>query len=191
MEGKHQNKLVKDLLAAQDKVFKNLKEMERKCQAAKEARLHNQELYELGKDEAHKAMKAQGALERILENMEAKQHPQRVRMQELEGELQRHNQTYAALKKNHNDLKANHGAINTLLQFSKSQLDSTMQANKVLEAWASSVNSGYSGSTSKEQEVEQQLSLQKTLVDAQRLESYNMYSELQQAKAKLQALKEA
>ena len=44
--------------------------MERKWQAAEEARLNNQELYEIAKDEAHEAVKAQGALERILENME-------------------------------------------------------------------------------------------------------------------------
>ena len=51
--------------------------------------------------------------------------------------------------------------------------------------------SGSTGSTGREVELEQQLALQKALVDAQRLESYNMFSELQELKAKLAALKQS
>ena len=79
----------------------------------------------------------------------------------------------------------------TLFQLKSNQLDSTMQANKVMEARISSTSSSQTGSTSREQELEQQLSLHKTLVEAQRLESYNLYSEIQQAKAEILALKEA
>lgn len=129
----------------------NLRELKRKYQSDEEACLNNQELYEIAQEEAHNALKAQGALKRILKNMEAKHHRQRVRMQELEGKLHRRNQAYAALEKNNDELKADHTAINTLLQLSKSQLDSTMHANRVLEAKASSASSDYIGSTSKEQ----------------------------------------
>ena len=190
-EGLRQNALVKQLLAKQEQLNESMRDIKRKYQSAEEARLNNQELYEIARDEAGEAVKAQKALERIIDNMEAEQHPQRVRMQELEGKLQRRDQTYSTLEKSHNDLKAEHEAINTLFQLKRDQLDSTMQANRVLEARISSTSSSYTGSTSREQELEQQLSLQKTLVEAQRLESYNLYGELQQAKAEILALKEA
>ena len=93
--------------------------------------------------------------------MEAKQHPQRVRMQELKGELQRRNQAYAALERIHDKLKTDHMTINTLPQLKISQLDTTLQANQLLEARASSASSSYTRSTSKEQELAQYLSLQK------------------------------
>ena len=80
-------------------------------------------------------------------------------MQELKGELQRRNQAYAALEKSHEELKTDHMTINTLLQLKNSQLDTTLQANKLLEARASLASSSYTGSTSKEQELEQHLSL--------------------------------
>ena len=67
--------------------------------------------------------------------MEAEQHPQRVCMQELEGEIQRRDQAYLALEKIHHDLRAaEHEAINTLFQLKSDQLESTIQANKVMEA---------------------------------------------------------
>ena len=47
------------------------------------------------------------------------------------------------------------------------------------------------GSTSKEVELKQQLALQKALVNAQWLESFNMFSELQSVKAELTSLKQS
>ena len=83
------------------------------------------------------------------------------------------------MEKHHKSLQEDHQVINTLLQLSKSQLDTSIQANKVLEARALSTGSSYSGSSGREKELEQQLTLQKTLVDAQSLDNHNMYNDLQ------------
>ena len=48
-----------------------LEEMEQRFTATKEARLNNQELYKIAKYEASEAVTSQGALERIIEHMEA------------------------------------------------------------------------------------------------------------------------
>ena len=129
-----QNALVQQLLAEQEQLMESMQDTERKYQSAEEACLNNQELYEIARDEASKVVKVQKALEQIIDNMEAEQHPQRVRMQELEGETQRRDQAYLALEKIHHDLRAEHEAINTLFQLKSDQLDSTIQANKVMEA---------------------------------------------------------
>ena len=51
--------------------------------------------------------------------------------------------------------------------------------------------SGSTGNIGKEVEFDQQLALQKALVDAQQLETYNMFSELQSVKAELASLKQS
>ena len=66
---------MKQLLAEQEPLKETLRELERKYQIADEALLNNQELYEVARDKAREAVKAQKALERIIENMEAEQHP--------------------------------------------------------------------------------------------------------------------
>ena len=100
-------------------------------------------------------------------------------------------EAYENLEKNYKSLQEDREAMSTLLQLSQAQFDTSLQENKVLEAITLYAGSSHSGSSSREQELEQQLALQKTLVDAQCLESYSMFNELQQAKAKLATLKEA
>ena len=86
--------------------------------------------------------------------MEAEQVLQRIRMQELEGDLQMKNHAYATLEKEYKGLQDDHGAINTLLQLSQSQLETSLQTNKVWEARASLAGPSYSRCASKEQELD-------------------------------------
>ena len=95
------------------------------------------------------------------------------------------------LEKSHQEVSNDREAINTLLALSKVQLETSLQANKVLETRVQYATSGSTGSRGREVELEQQLALQKALVDAQRLESYNMFSELQGLKAELASLKQS
>ena len=57
--------------------------MERLLNAAEEARLNHQELYDIATEEASEAVKAQQALERIVEHMEAEKVPQTLQLAEL------------------------------------------------------------------------------------------------------------
>ena len=82
------------------------------------------------------------------------------------------------MERNYQELNEDCQAINTLLSLSKVQLETSLQANKVLETRIQYAATSSTGSSSKEVELEQQLALQKALVDAQRLESFNMFSEL-------------
>ena len=95
------------------------------------------------------------------------------------------------LEKSHQEVSNDREAISTLLALSKVQLETSLQANKVLETRVQYAASRSTGSTGREVELEQQLALSKALVDAQRLESYNMFSELQGLKAELAALKQS
>ena len=136
-------------------------------------------------------MKAQQALERIIEHMEAEKEPQALRLAELQTELQTKDEAMKLLEKSHQEVSNDREAISTLLALSKVQLETSLQANKVLETRVQYATSGSTGSSGREVELEQQLALQKALVDAQRLESYNMFSELQGLKAELAALKQS
>ena len=80
------------------------------------------------------------------------------------------------LEKIYQEVSNNRQAINMLLSLSKVHLETSLQANKVLETRVQYATSGSTGSTSKEVKLEQQLALQKALVDAQQLETYNMFS---------------
>ena len=95
------------------------------------------------------------------------------------------------LEKSHQEVSNDCEAINTLLALSKVQLETSLQANKVLETRVQYATLGSTGSTSKEVEFKQQLALQKALVNAQRLETYNKFSELQSVKAELASLKQS
>ena len=95
------------------------------------------------------------------------------------------------LEKSNQEVSNDRKAINTLLALSKVQLETSLQANKVLETRVQYATSGSTGSTGREVELKQHLALQKALVDAQQLESYNMFSELQGLKAELASLKQS
>ena len=58
-------------------------ETERQLNAAEEARLNHKELYDIAAEEALEAVKAQQALERIIEHVEAEKTPQTLRLAEL------------------------------------------------------------------------------------------------------------
>ena len=81
--------------------------------------------------------------------------------------------------------------MDTLVQLSRSQLKSSLQANKVLVSQTRAPISIVSTSSSKEILLEQDLLLQKTIVEAQWLDNFNMYAKLTKVKAKLASLKAA
>ena len=151
--------------------------MKQKFNAAEEARLNHKELYDVAAKEASEAVKAQQALERIIEHMEAEKVPQTLRLAELQDALQAKEEAMKLLEKSYQEVNDDCQAINTLLSLSKVQLAS-VQANKVLEMQAQYASTSSARSSSREIELEQHLALQKSLVDAQRLERYSMINEL-------------
>ena len=110
--------------------------------------------------------------------MEAEKLPQMLRLAELQNALQAKEEAMKLLEKSYQEVSNSRQEINTLLSLSKVQLETSLQANKVLETKVQYATSGSTSSTSKEAKLKQQLALQKALVDAQRLETYNMFSEL-------------
>ena len=74
---------MKDLLAQNEQLRIQKEETERQLNAAEEARLNHKKLYDIAVEEALEAVKAQQALERIIEHMEAKIEPQTRRLAEL------------------------------------------------------------------------------------------------------------
>ena len=60
-----------------------------------------------------------------------------------------------------------------------------------MDSRAQSSRSSYTGSSTKEKDLENQLALQKMLVKAHRLESYNLYTKVQTLKVEIAGLKEA
>ena len=73
--------------------------------------------------------------------MEAEQLPQKIKIAEMESIAKAKEEGYQVLEKQHKSVQEDNQAINTLLQLSKSQLDTSIQANKVLEARALSAGS--------------------------------------------------
>ena len=59
------------------------------------------------------------------------------------------------LEKSHQEVSNDHEAINTLLALSKVQLETSLQANKVLETKVQYATSGSTGSTCREVELKQ------------------------------------
>ena len=106
--------------------------MERKLNAAEEARLNHKELYDIAAEEALEAVKAHQALERIVEHMEAEKVPQMLRLVELQDALQAKEEAMKLLEKSYQEVGDDCQAINTLLSLSKVQLETSLQANKVL-----------------------------------------------------------
>ena len=140
--------------------------MEQQLNATEEARLNHKELYDIVAEEASEAVKAQQALERIIEHMEVEKIPQALRLAELQNTIQAKDEAMKLLEKNYQELSEDHQAINTLLSLSKVQLETSLQANKVLETRMQYATTSSTGSTSKEAELKQQLALQKALVNA-------------------------
>ena len=124
--------------------------------------------------------------------MEAEKIPQTLRLAELQNTIQAKDEAMKLLEKSHQEVSNDCKAIKTLLALSKvHQLEISLQANKVLETRVQYATSRSTGNIGREVELKQQLALQKALVDAQRLESYNMFSELQGLKAELASLKQS
>ena len=105
--------------------------MDQKLNATEEARLNQKELYDIAAKEASEAVKAQQALERIVEHMETKKIPQTLCLAELQVALQAKEEAMKLLEKSYKEVSNNCQAINTLLSLSK--LEASLQANKVLE----------------------------------------------------------
>ena len=74
-EGQCQNELIKDLLEQNAQLKKQKEEIKRQLNAAKEAWLNHQELCNIATKEASEEVKAEQALEQIIEHMEAKKIP--------------------------------------------------------------------------------------------------------------------
>ena len=153
-EGLCQNKLVKDLLEQNARLKTKRDDMERQLHAVEEARLNHQELYDIAAEEASKAVKAQQALERIIEHMEAEQLPQKLRLAKLQEAIQAKDEAMKLLEKNFQELSEDHQVINTLLSLPKVQLETSLQANKVLETRMQYATTSLTGSTNKEVELE-------------------------------------
>ena len=64
-------------------------------------------------------MKAQQALERIIEHMEAEKEPQALRLAELQAELQSKDEAMKLLERSHQEVSTDREAINTLIALSK------------------------------------------------------------------------
>ena len=65
------------------------------------ARLNHQELYDIATEEASEALKAQQALERIIEHMEVEKIPQKLRLAELQHTIQAKDEAMKLLEKNY------------------------------------------------------------------------------------------
>ena len=114
-ESLRQNNLLKEADAKANDVAGRLEEMDRRFSVAEEARLNNQELYEIARDEASIAVKAQGALKRIIEHMETEQLPQKIKIMEMESMAKAKEEAYQELEKQYKSVKEDHQTINTLL----------------------------------------------------------------------------
>ena len=104
-EGLCKNALLKETLVRAQAAEGSLKELKRRYEAADEARLNNQELYEIATDEAPEAVKAQGTLKHIIEHMEAEQLPQKIKIAEMESLAKAKEEAYQALEKQHKSLQ--------------------------------------------------------------------------------------
>ena len=91
--------------------------------------------------------------------MEAEKIPQKLRLAELQDVIQAKDEAMKLLEKNYQELSEDHQAINTLLSLSKVHLETSLQANKVLETRMQYTTTSSTGSTSKEAELKQQLAL--------------------------------
>lgn len=189
-EGLRQNALVKQLLAEQAPLQATIREFERQLTAAEDALLNHRELYDIAVDEALAAVKEQEAMDRYAKQMEEELHPLRMRVREAEAAVQERATVYDNLMRTYDELNADHATVSSLLQLKNTQLETTLQANRLLESRATTVSSG-SGSSRRELELEHQLATQRAVVEAQRMDAHNMYTELQQARAEIQALREA
>ena len=65
--------------------------------------------------------------------MEAEKKPQTLQLAELQAELQTKDEAMKLLEKSHQEISNDREVINTLLALSKVQLETSLQANKVLE----------------------------------------------------------
>ena len=87
---------------------------------AKEELLNAQERYDLVKEEAAKAAKAKGALERIIAHMEAKAIPLHIRVTELEEQARKSKENQRQMVVQYKAILDDHQAMDTLLQLSRS-----------------------------------------------------------------------
>ena len=87
--------------------------------------------------------------------MEAEQIPQTLRLAELQAEPQVKDEAMKLLERSHQEVSADREAINTLLTLSKVQLETSLQANKLLETQMQYATTSSAGSTSKEAKLEQ------------------------------------
>ena len=79
--------------------------------------------------------------------MEAEKEPQALRLAELQAELQSKDEAMKLLERSHQEVSIDHEAINTLLALSKVQLETSLQANKVLETRVQYATSGSTSSS--------------------------------------------
>ena len=152
-EGLKQHAFVKQLLAEQAPLQASIRELERQLQAAGETLLNHRELYDIAADEALAAVKEQEAMERYAKQMEEEIHPLRMRVREAEAVMQEKATAYDNLMRTYSELQADHATVSSLLQLKNTQLDSTLQANRLLESRATSASSG-SGTSQRELELE-------------------------------------
>ena len=115
------------------------------------------ELYEIATEEAAEAVKQQQALELINRSVEEELLPLRMRVLETEAALQDRSQACALLEKVYEELKAESATVTALLDLKNTQLDATLQANRLLETRAASTSSSHSGSSHRERELEHQV----------------------------------
>ena len=87
--------------------------------------------------------------------MEAKKIPQKLKLAKLQNTIQEKDEAMKLLEKNYQELSEDCQAINTLLSLSKVQLETSLQANKVLETRMQYATTSSTRSTSKEAELEQ------------------------------------
>ena len=80
--------------------------------------MNHKELYDIAAKEPSEAVKAQRALERIIEHMEAKKVPQTLRLAELQNTLQEKEEAMKLLEKSYQEVSDDRQAINTLLSLS-------------------------------------------------------------------------